>query len=147
MQMASRTISKIRPESAAIAAPSEVPDHADVNYIRGFLSQVKPLEGNEVQDEYFEGRSLIERLALALEVNTKGYHWDATQCATVLGFLTLIQPVKGACFCDDRSYSIHNATCGFHVILYFARDQMRRMATWEPKVRKRASSVAEVAHG
>jgi hypothetical protein len=142
-------------KSAAVPA-----DHNDdVSYIRGFLAQVKPLEACEVDDEYFEGRSLIERLALALEANTdqdlplgegriaaaaKNYQWDATQCATVLGFLTLIQPVKGVCFCNDPSYSIHNATCGFHSILYFARDQVRRIATPQPKARKRAAEVAHV---
>jgi hypothetical protein len=129
---------KVRSKSAALFGVGVPDNEDDVGYIRGFLAQVKPLEGNAVQDEYFEGRSLVERLALALEANTEGYHWDATQCATVLGFLTLVQPVKGACFCNDSSYSIHNATCGFHLILYFARDQVRRMATPQPKAHRRA---------
>lgn len=137
--MGSPTISKIRPESVAIPV-----DDGDSTYIRGFLAKVKPLEGCTVRDEYWEGRSLIERLALALEVN-EDCHWDATQCATVLDFLGLTQPVNGICFCNDGSYSSTNATCGFHVILNFMRDEVRRLAP-APKAKGRKPEAEVATH-
>lgn len=134
---------KNRAKSAA-GDHDECPEEYESTRIRAFLAKVKPLEGCTIgeSDEYWEGRSLIERLALAREVNVnaKGYHWDAIECATVLHFLHSIQPVKGTCFCHDDSRV--NATCGFHAILEFARDEVRRMAPPKPKARKRTSSAA-----
>lgn len=48
----------------------------------------------------------------------------------------------GTCFCNDDSAV--NATCGFHAILEFMRDELRRSA--QPKVKGRKRTL-EVAHG
>jgi hypothetical protein len=109
--------------------------------IRALLARTRPYAGSEVPDVYWEGRSLIE--GLALDLDDDHYHWDAVNCATVLEFLRTIEPTAGNCFCDDRSQSEANATCGFHVILRFMANELRRVAA-KPRVRKRA---AEVAHG
>jgi hypothetical protein len=113
------------------------------NRIRAFLATVKFLDGCEVVEDYWEGRSLIERLALVRDLNAKNYHWDAIECATVLDFLHWIQPVKGSCFCNDDSEL--NATCGFHAVLEFLSDEVRRMGKPAKPKRARASD-AEVAH-
>jgi len=49
-----------------------------------------------------EGRSLIESLALAYETQAD-YDWTLSQCATVLGFLSSIEPTAGNCICNDPS--------------------------------------------
>jgi hypothetical protein len=99
--------------------------------IRALLARTRPLTGNEVPDVYWEGRSLIEGLALAIDLGDDDYHWDAINCATVLQFLSAIEPTAGNCFCNDPSDI--NATCGFHVILNFMADEMRRLAAG-PKI-------------
>ncbi len=108
--------------------------------IRALLARTRPLSGNEVGDVYWEGRALIESLALSYDVESD-LTWGPSECATVLEFLSCIEPTKGHCFCNDQSDV--NATCGFHVILDFMADEMRRLAPMA-KGRKRA---AEVAHG
>jgi hypothetical protein len=76
---------------------------------------------------YWEGRSLIECLALAFELADDDYHWDAINCATVLKFIGVIEPITGHCFCNDRSTSEVNATCGLHVILDFMAAPLQRV--------------------
>src|SRR6185437_16411308 len=78
--------------------------------IRALLSRTRPLSGNEVPDVYWEGRSLIEGFALSSDLGDDHYHWDAIKCATVLEFLSAIEPTAGNCFCNDDSNV--NATCG-----------------------------------
>jgi hypothetical protein len=121
----------------------EVPEERESTRIRAFLAKVKPLSGTTCgeYDEYWEGRSLIEGLALAFETGDDTYRWHALDCAAVVNFLHWIEPVNGSCFCNDDSRV--NATCGFHAVLEFMADEMRRLAQ-KPKGRKRA---AEVAHG
>jgi hypothetical protein len=113
----------------------ESPNERPGTRIRALLARTRPLTGNEVPDVYWEGRSLIEGLALAFDLAGDHYawdhHWDAINCATVLGFLSVIEPTAGNCFCNDQSDV--NATCGFHVILDFMADELHR--------------AAEVAHG
>jgi hypothetical protein len=117
------------------------PAERESTRIRGFLAKVRPLKGCDVNDAYWDGRSLIESLAVAFEAEDADYHWDAANCASVLDFLAWVQPVKGSCFCNDNSRV--NLTCGFHEILTFMADELRRVAP-KAKARKRA---AEVAHG
>ena len=119
----------------------ESPNERAGTRIRALLARTRPLSGNEVPDVYWEGRSLIEGLALAFDLGDENYHWDAINCATVLEFLSAIEPTAGDCFCNDQSDV--NATCGFDVILDFMADELRRVAP-KQKGRKRA---AEVAHG
>ena len=46
--------------------------------IRALLARTRPLSGNEVPEVYYwEGRSLIEGLALAFDLGDDHYHWDA----------------------------------------------------------------------
>jgi hypothetical protein len=108
--------------------------------IRALLARTRPLTGNEVPDVYWEGRSLVESLALSYDVESD-YSWGPSQCATVLEFLSAIEPTAGNCFCNDPLDV--NATCGFHVILHFIADELRRLA---PKA-KGDKRAAEVAHG
>lgn len=119
----------------------ESPNERPGTRIRALLARTRPLSGNEVPDVYWEGRSLVEGLALAFDLGDDRYRWNAINCATVLGFLSAIEPTAGNCFCNDPSDV--NATCGFHVILDFMADEVRRAAP-KQKARKRA---AEVAHG
>jgi hypothetical protein len=119
----------------------ESPNERAGTRIRALLAITRPLSGNEVRDVYWEGRSLLEQLAVAFDAEDDRYHWDAIHCATVADFLTTIEPTDGNCFCNDPSDV--NATCGFHVILDFMADELRRTAP-KAKARKRA---AEVAHG
>ena len=88
--------------------------------LRALLARSRPLEASEVPDVYWEGRSLIENLALAYECETP-YAWSVADCATVLCFLAVIQPTAGNCICDDPSEV--NATCGLHMagVNYFFR--------------------------
>jgi hypothetical protein len=126
------------PKQLVNAEPSEF----ESNRIRAFLSKVRPLSGVAETDKYWEGRSLIEQLALAFDVQDEAYHWDPMQCAAVLDFMHWIQPAKGTCFCNDDS--VVNATCGLHVILAFAADEVRGLA---PKAKERKRKRAAVAHG
>jgi hypothetical protein len=151
IEMAKRILPRTRPINGA----DEVPEERDSNRIRAFLAKVKPLSGCTVGelDEYWQARSLIEQLALAYDVENENYHWDANECGMAVQFLHWIEPVKGSCFCNDRSRI--NLTCGFHAILQFIADQLfgfaarqiadevRRLA---PKVKGR-KRAAEVAHG
>jgi hypothetical protein len=117
-------------------------DREESTYIRALLAKTRPLSGSEIPDVYWEGRSLIECLALAFELADDDYHWDAINCATVLKFIGVIEPITGHCFCNDRSNSEVNATCGFHVILDFMAAELRRVVP-QPRSRKRG----EAAHG
>jgi hypothetical protein len=114
----------------------ECPEEREATRIRAFLAKVRPLSGNEVADSYWEGRSLIEGLALAFELADEDYHWDAINCAAVLAFLHSIEPVKGSCFCHDDSRV--SLTCGFHAVLEFMADELRRQGA-PAKKRKRAA--------
>jgi len=78
---------------------------------------------------YWEGRSLIESLALAYETQAD-YDWTLSQCATVLGFLSSIEPTAGNCICNDPSEV--NATCGLHILYEYIAERLR---------------AEEVAHG
>jgi hypothetical protein len=124
----------------------EAPSERESTRIRAFLVRTKPLDGCTFgeQDEYWEARALLEQLALAYDMGTEDYHWDAVQCATVVDFLSWIEPVKGTCFCHDQIEELGvSTTCGFHVILQFAAEEMRRLAP-KAKGRKRAEKVAHV---
>lgn len=105
-----------------------VPEERTSTRIRAFLSMSKPLDGiglEGVADTYHEGRALIESLAVSCDAQ-QNVRWDAAQCATVLGYLHMIQPTDGHCFCNDGSRV--NATCGFHAVLEFMEEQMWRIA-------------------
>jgi hypothetical protein len=52
----------------------------------------------------------------------------------VLDFMRGIQPVGGACFCNDDTYGL-NLTCGFHAILIFARDHVRLLVPSRTRAR------------
>jgi hypothetical protein len=121
----------------------EIPSEREGTRIRAFLAKVKPLNGCDFgeQDEYWEGRALIEQLAVAYDLETEDYRWDALECSTVVRFLSWIEPVKGTCFCHDQIEKLGvSTTCGFHAILEFASDEMRRIGS-----ARRAKR--EVAHG
>jgi hypothetical protein len=45
----------------------------------------------------------VSWLALAFDLGDDHYHWDAINCATVLEFLSTIEPTEGNCFCHDQS--------------------------------------------
>jgi hypothetical protein len=116
----------------------EIPTERSGTRIRAFLSKVKPLSGCTFgeQDEFWEGRALIEQLAVSYDVQSDEYRWDALQCATVIDFLSMLEPVKGTCFCRDQIEELGvSTTCGFHIILQFAAEEMRRIGS------------AEVIHG
>lgn len=119
----------------------ESPNERPGTRIRALLARTRPLSGNEVRDVYWEGRSLVEGLALAFDLGDDIDSWDVIKCATVLEFLSTIEPVAGTCFCNDPSEV--NATCGFHVILDYMANELRHAAP-RAKGRKRA---AEVPHG
>jgi hypothetical protein len=112
----------------AIGIPGEHPSAR----IQALLARTRPLSGNEVREVYWEGRSLVESLALAYQTGTD-CTWTLEQCATVLEFLATIEPTSGQCFCNDPSEV--NATCGFHTLLEFMAEMIR------------APRVEEVAHG
>jgi hypothetical protein len=108
-------------------APSEDPiEERPGTRIRALLARTRPLTGNEVPDAYRNGRSLLESLALSYDVESD-LSWGPAQCSTVLEFLSSIEPTAGNCFCNDKSTV--NATCGFHVILDFMADEMRRFTS------------------
>jgi hypothetical protein len=113
----------------------ECPEERESARIRAFLARVRPLIGNEVRECYWDGRALIEALALAFETEDESYHWSVADCATVADFISAVQPVKGTCFCNDDSRV--NATCGFHEVLYFMQSELLRAA--KAKGRKRAA--------
>jgi hypothetical protein len=101
---------------------NNVPGEKPGARLRALLARTRPLEGNEVPNVYWQGRSLIEELALAYETETD-YDWSLPQCATVLGFLGSIQPTGGHCICNDQSEV--NATCGLHVLYEFIAARLR----------------------
>jgi hypothetical protein len=120
-------------------APSDRP----CTRIRAFLARTRPLSGNETPNVYWEGRSLIESLALTYEIMTvDDYEWTLPQCALVLAFLQAIEPVKGHCFCGGFDREAVSTTCGHHLVLQQIEDQLRRIG---PQVKQRKR--AEVAHG
>ncbi len=96
-------------DEEANAHPTETPSAR----LRALLARTRPLVGSNVAADYWQGRPLIEHLALALETGTE-CEWSLSDCARVLRFLAFIQPTEGSCICDDRSDV--NATCGLHVI-------------------------------
>ena len=112
------------------------PEERESTRIRAFLARVIPLKGCEVGEPYWEGRSLIQGLAVAFEAAYRGYHWDAGQCATVVDFLTWVQPIK--CYCKDDNSPV-SAICGLHAILGFVADELRRSAPPKVKARRRAA--------
>src|SRR5579862_8413999 len=120
----------------------ESPNERTSARLRTFLARTRPMVGNEVPDWYWDGRQLIEQLALHYEVGTQEEcHWGASECAEVLRYITLVQPVDGTCFCNDSSAL--NATCGFHSLLFFVIDAIGELPKPPVKGRKRA----EVSHG
>jgi hypothetical protein len=100
----------------------------DTFQIRAFLARTRPLSGCSFGDDdtFWTGRGLIEELALSRETGTT-LQWSLEQCADVLRFIHSVEPTKGNCFCDDDSEI--SATCGFHVILEFIEDQLRKENT------------------
>jgi hypothetical protein len=118
--------------SAALVS-SRRSEELDSTRIRAFLARTRPLTGNEVPVVYWEGRELIETLAASFDLKGN-YHWDASDCSTVLEFLCAIEPTAGNCFCNDESAV--NATCGFHAILEHLADDLHRVPQ-KAKVRKR----------
>src|SRR5579871_720647 len=92
--------------------------------IRALLARTRPLSGNEVPDEYWDGRQLVESLALAFYTRDEAYHWSPVQCGLALTWLSLSEPIKGSCFCNDPSDV--NATCGLQALLEFIADEMGR---------------------
>ena len=121
---------------------NDAPTDRPSTRIRAFLARVRPMVGNECPDVYWEGRSLIESLALSYDTKeTDDYEWTLPQCALVLAFLQAIQPAKGHCFCggfDTEAEGI-STTCGHHLILMHLQEQMDRLSD--------ASEAKEVAHG
>src|SRR5260221_10503054 len=103
---------------AQINIPDPIVDRPGTR-IRAFLARTRPLSGNETPNVYWEGRSLVESLALSYEIMTvDDYEWTLPQCATVLEFLQVIEPAKGHCFCggfDSEAGGI-STTCGHHLI-------------------------------
>ncbi len=101
---------------------------ADATYqLRAFLARTRVLSGCDYgsDDDFWNGRGLIEELALARETGTM-LSWSPGQCADVIHFIHNIQPTKGNCFCNDDSEI--SATCGFHVVLEFVEKQLRKEA-------------------
>lgn len=115
-------------ESVEVAMPKQLTDESPKERpgtrIRALLARTRPLSGNEVPDVYWQGRALVESLALSYDVESD-CSWEAAQCATVLEFLGAIEPTEGNCFCNDPSDV--NATCGFHVILDFMAGELRKL--------------------
>jgi hypothetical protein len=101
------------------AAPGERP----AARIRALLARTRPLSGCDVADVYWEGRSLVDSLALAYEAETD-YTWSSSRCATVLEFLAHIEPTEANCICNDLSDV--NATCGLQIVYEFIADRPRR---------------------
>jgi hypothetical protein len=120
----------------------ECPKERTSTRLRAFLARTRPTLGADVPDWYWDGRQLIEQLALHFELGTQDEsNWGAGECIEVLRYITLVQPVEGACFCNDASAV--NATCGFHALLFFVIDVIAALPKPSIKGRKRA----EVAHG
>jgi hypothetical protein len=90
--------------------------------LRAVLARTRPLEGSEIREVYWEGRSLIEELALAYEAESD-YDWTLSQCATALDFLGSIQPTEGNCICNDQSDV--NATCGLFTLYEYIAERLR----------------------
>jgi hypothetical protein len=110
--------------------------------VRAFLARTRPIVGCETPNVYWEGRSLVESLALSYDTKeTDDYLWTLPQCAVVLSFLQAIQPSKGHCFCGgfDSEEGGISTTCGHHIILMHLTDQMDRLSDDSEVVR-------EVAH-
>jgi hypothetical protein len=133
-----------KPKISAVPALDH-PLDAPHTRLRAFLAKTRPLTGNEVPNVYWEGRSLIESLALSYE--TREYEaigpdpeWTLEKCATVLAFLQVIEPVKGHCFCGgfDREEHGISITCGHHIILGNLEEQLLHLAARDRK-RKRAA--------
>jgi len=107
--------------------------------LRAFLARTRPITGCECPNVYWEGRSLIESLALSYEIMTvDDYEWTLPQCALVLSFLQAIEPAEGHCFCggfDSAPYAI-STTCGHHLILQQLQDQMDRLSDASETVRE-----------
>lgn len=122
-------------------ATDDCPEEREGTRIRAFLARTRPLTGSEVPVVYWEGRALIEELALDRDLKAYDSHWDANDISTVLEFLCAIEPTAGNCFCNDESAV--NATCGFHAILQHMADDLYRVPQKakdrKPKDRKRAA--------
>lgn len=125
------------PTPVGHAEPEDPIGERSATRIRAFLSRTRPMVANEVPAMYWEGRAQLESLALSFDVGSD-CRWEASQCATVLDFMSCIEPIPGTCFCNDDAAV--NATCGFHVILDFMAEQLRSSGQ-KPRRRK------EVAHG
>lgn len=113
-----------------------VPEERTSARIRAFLLNTKPLAGSFADEieTFQEGQALIENLALRCDLQRE-IQWNAAQCATVLYFLHLIQPIDGKCYCNDISRV--NATCGYHYVLIFMEDQLWRIAAPARRTRRR----------
>jgi hypothetical protein len=126
----------------ATAVTAESPKDRPSTRIRAFLSVVMPLRGCCFGDDevFLEGRSLIEGLAVAYEVEAD-HQWDLLQIAAVVRFLNCIEPVKGVCYCGDTLLHGVSLACGHQAILDTIEDELRRLA--EPvRKPKRAAEVA-----
>jgi hypothetical protein len=112
--------------------------------IRRFLAVTKPIDpAAEDIDTFQTGKALIEDLAEKCRLERTA-RWDAADCASVLCFIHLIQPMDGECFCNDASRV--NATCGYHAVLEFMEQQMWRMAETKPRHKRSNANPARKAH-
>ena len=96
--------------------------------IRAFLARTRPLKGTTWgdRDAFWEGRALIEQLALALDMRNPDYHWSPAECAAVLTLLHAIEPHRGACYCDENPDERISITRGYHAVLEFMAEEMAR---------------------
>jgi len=134
-------MAKSKPTTAPLPVVPDALQDQDQTRLRAFLSKVRPLSGSTGhEDLYWEGRSLIEGLALNCELGLDDDQWSLEQCGAVLKFLTVIEPVKGECYCGgfDREAQGISITCGHHIILESIGWSLQRLA--EPANKRKGAA-------
>jgi hypothetical protein len=128
--------------AAVVKAENECPAERPSTRINAFLAKTMPLGGSCFcgTEGFHRGRKLIEELALHFQVQIALPRWNHGQCADVLCYVHCCQPVPGACFCNDQLGEAISITCGFHEVLEFVENQLRRPATRAAKEAREAAN-------
>lgn len=105
-------------------------DHTD-RRIRAYLASVRPLRGSSDEDDnYYRGRSLIERLALsAVDTGMPTLKLTVVDCANVLHFVHGSEPMEPWAWWKDPEHGPSHL-CGFSLVIEAVEDSLRSGAAY-----------------
>jgi hypothetical protein len=119
--------------NAAACEVNSDPDDISTR-IRALLANVRCIRGEAFSKEAQEGRSLLEKLALAEDLDRPRSDWTLLQCADVVEFLHSIDPADGVCICGHDDVDGVNLACGYMHVLQEVEKSLRSVAA-APAVR------------